>query len=55
MNIGLSFTNNADNPLTVAVGFADGSKVDLTDNGSDEMTADVVKVWCEVCNWRSNI
>jgi len=29
--------------LTVAVGFADGSKAGLTDNGSDEMTAEVVK------------
>jgi len=29
--------------LTVAVGFADGEKAGLTDNGSDEMTAEVVK------------
>ena len=29
--------------LTVAVGFADGSKAGVTDNGSDEYTAEVVK------------
>jgi hypothetical protein len=40
IHVGLSaVTGN----LTVAVGFADGSKAGLTDNGSDEMTAEVVK------------
>ena len=39
-HIGLSAVTG---DLTVAVGFADGSKAGITDNGSDEMTADVMK------------
>ena len=50
MNVGLSFSTTSDTPLTVAVGFADGSKAGLTDNGSDEMTADVVKAGVKYVN-----
>ena len=40
MHLGLSAVTG---DLTVAVGFADGSKAGVTDNGSDEYTAEVVK------------
>ena len=40
MHIGLSAVTG---DLTVAVGFADGSKAGVSDNGSDEYTAEVVK------------
>jgi hypothetical protein len=41
MHLGLSATT--DGGLTVAVGFADGSVAGVSDNGSDEYTAEVVK------------
>ena len=40
MHLGLSAVTG---DLTVAVGFADGSKAGVSDNGSDEYTAEVVK------------
>ena len=40
LHLGLSAVTG---DLTVAVGFADGSKAGVTDNGSDEYSADVVK------------
>ena len=40
MHVGLSAVTG---DLTVAVGFADGSVAGVSDNGSDEYTADVVK------------
>ena len=40
MHVGLSAVTG---DLTVAVGFADGSKAGVSDNGSDEYTAEVVK------------